>query len=182
MKVPLKYIELIKDIYDGVVTSVKTSGEITSEFPITIYLQRKSALSLHGLHWNYCILAICSGGGPTFWHGLHWNHCILVISFGGGAIFNWHGPHGFHWIPCILVICSGYWLAYCTIKTKVHHNDLDFSFNSARGTPCSTLHGFFFAKGQSLTCCFLLFSTFKTWFFLAFLSLSSQKKKKLSHH
>ena len=44
MKVPLKYIELIKDIYDKAITSVKTSREITSEFPITIDLHQKSAL------------------------------------------------------------------------------------------------------------------------------------------
>ena len=37
-EVPLKYVELIKDIYDGVVISVRTSRRITSEFPITINL------------------------------------------------------------------------------------------------------------------------------------------------
>ena len=46
-EVPLKYIELIKDIYDGSITSVRTSGGITSEFPITIDLHQESALSLH---------------------------------------------------------------------------------------------------------------------------------------
>ena len=30
-EVPLKYIELIKDIYDGSITSVRTSGGITSD-------------------------------------------------------------------------------------------------------------------------------------------------------
>ena len=44
-----------KNIYDRAVTSVRTSRGITSEFPITINLHRKSALSLHGIHWNYCI-------------------------------------------------------------------------------------------------------------------------------
>ena len=34
--VPLKYIKLIKDMYDNTVTSVRTSDGITSEFPITI--------------------------------------------------------------------------------------------------------------------------------------------------
>ena len=34
--VPLKNIKLIKDIYEKDVTRVKTSGGITSEFPITI--------------------------------------------------------------------------------------------------------------------------------------------------
>ena len=42
-----KYIELIKDIYDGSITSVRTSGGITSEFPITIDLHQELALSLH---------------------------------------------------------------------------------------------------------------------------------------
>ena len=46
-EVPLKYIELIKDIYDGSITSVRTSGGITSEFPITIDLHQELALSLH---------------------------------------------------------------------------------------------------------------------------------------
>jgi hypothetical protein len=31
-RVPLKYIKLIKDVYDGTATSVRTSGGITSEF------------------------------------------------------------------------------------------------------------------------------------------------------
>ncbi len=34
--VPLKYIKLIKDMYDDTVTGVRTSDGITSEFPITI--------------------------------------------------------------------------------------------------------------------------------------------------
>jgi hypothetical protein len=42
---PLKYIKLIKDMYDGAVISVRTSGSITSEFPITIGLHQGSALS-----------------------------------------------------------------------------------------------------------------------------------------
>ena len=43
--VPLKYIKLIKDMYDGAITSVRTSGEITSEFPITLDLHQGSTLS-----------------------------------------------------------------------------------------------------------------------------------------
>ena len=43
--VPLKYIKLIKDIYDGVATSVRTSGGITSEFPFIIGLHQGSTLS-----------------------------------------------------------------------------------------------------------------------------------------
>ena len=38
----LKYIKLIKDIYDRVVASVRTSRGIKSEFPIIIGLHRGS--------------------------------------------------------------------------------------------------------------------------------------------
>ena len=37
-RVPLKYIKLIKDVYDGVVTSVRINVGITNEFPIIISL------------------------------------------------------------------------------------------------------------------------------------------------
>jgi hypothetical protein len=37
-KVPTKYIGLIKDIYNNVVTSVRTSDRDTNDFPITIGL------------------------------------------------------------------------------------------------------------------------------------------------
>ena len=43
--VPLKYIKLIKDMYDEAITSVRTSGGITSEFPITLGLHQGSTLS-----------------------------------------------------------------------------------------------------------------------------------------
>ena len=36
--VPIKYIDIIKDMYDGVVTNVRTCGGITSDFYITIRL------------------------------------------------------------------------------------------------------------------------------------------------
>jgi len=36
--VPIKYIDIIKDIYDGVVANVRTCGGITSDFSITIGL------------------------------------------------------------------------------------------------------------------------------------------------
>ena len=45
MKVPLKHIEFIKDIYDKAITSVKTSREITSEFLITIDLHKKISIN-----------------------------------------------------------------------------------------------------------------------------------------
>jgi hypothetical protein len=44
-KVPAKYITLIKDMYDIVVTSVRTSDGDTDDFPIKIGLHQGSALS-----------------------------------------------------------------------------------------------------------------------------------------
>ena len=44
--VPIKYIDIIKDMYDGVVTNVRTCGGITSDFSITIGLHQGSVLSL----------------------------------------------------------------------------------------------------------------------------------------
>ena len=43
--VPIKYIDIIRDMYDGVVTNVRTCGGITSDFFITIGLHQGSALS-----------------------------------------------------------------------------------------------------------------------------------------
>ena len=43
-RVPIKYIDIIKDIYDGVVANVRTYGDITSDFSI-IGLHQGSALS-----------------------------------------------------------------------------------------------------------------------------------------
>ena len=44
-KVPARYITLIKDMYDNVVTSVRTSDVDTDDFPIKIGLHQGSALS-----------------------------------------------------------------------------------------------------------------------------------------
>jgi hypothetical protein len=44
-KVSTKYITLIKDIYDNIVTSVRTSDGDTNDFPINIRLHQRSALS-----------------------------------------------------------------------------------------------------------------------------------------
>jgi hypothetical protein len=44
-KVSIKYITLIKDMYDNVVTSVRTSDRDTNDFPINIGLHQGSALS-----------------------------------------------------------------------------------------------------------------------------------------
>jgi hypothetical protein len=43
-KVSSKYITLIKDMYDNVVTSVRTSDGDTNDFPINIGLHQGSAL------------------------------------------------------------------------------------------------------------------------------------------
>jgi hypothetical protein len=44
-KVSTKYITLIKDMHDNVVTSVQTSDGDTNDFPINIWLYQGSALS-----------------------------------------------------------------------------------------------------------------------------------------
>jgi hypothetical protein len=43
--ISIKYITLIKDMYDNVVTSVQTSDEDTNDFPINIVLHQGSVLS-----------------------------------------------------------------------------------------------------------------------------------------
>ena len=43
--VPIKYIDIIKDMYDEMVANVRTCGGITSDFSITIGLHQESALS-----------------------------------------------------------------------------------------------------------------------------------------
>jgi hypothetical protein len=43
--ISIKYITLIKDMYDNVVTSVRTSDEDTNDFPINIVLHQGSVLS-----------------------------------------------------------------------------------------------------------------------------------------
>jgi hypothetical protein len=44
-KFSIKYITLIKDMYDNVVTSIQTSDRDTNDFPINIGLHQGSALS-----------------------------------------------------------------------------------------------------------------------------------------
>ena len=44
-KVPTKYVTLIKDMYDDVVTSVRACDSETSDFPLKIGLHQGSALS-----------------------------------------------------------------------------------------------------------------------------------------
>ncbi|PKA65711.1 integrator complex subunit 11 [Apostasia shenzhenica] len=41
------YIQVIKDMYEGAVTCVRTQGGLTKDFPITVGLYQGSALSLY---------------------------------------------------------------------------------------------------------------------------------------
>ena len=50
-KVPSKYVTLIKDTYNNVVTSVRTNDGNTDYFPIKIGLHQGSALSPIALPW-----------------------------------------------------------------------------------------------------------------------------------
>ena len=43
--ISLRYIDLIKDMYDGAITNVRTFGGLSDSFPITIGLHQGSALS-----------------------------------------------------------------------------------------------------------------------------------------
>ena len=43
--VPIKYIVIIKDMYNGVMANVRTCGGLTSDFSITIGLRKGTALS-----------------------------------------------------------------------------------------------------------------------------------------
>ena len=43
--VPIKYIDLIRDMYDGVVANVRTCGGMTCDFSITIGFHEESAFS-----------------------------------------------------------------------------------------------------------------------------------------
>ena len=50
-KVPAKYITLIKDMYNNVVTSVRRSDVDSDDFPIKIGLHQGSALSPYLFAW-----------------------------------------------------------------------------------------------------------------------------------
>ena len=43
--VPLKYVSIIRDVYEGVVTNVRTCGGLTDEFSVTIGVYQGSTLS-----------------------------------------------------------------------------------------------------------------------------------------
>jgi hypothetical protein len=67
-KVSTKYITLIKDMYDNVVTSVRTSDRDTNDFSINIGLHQWSALSPYlfalvmekrHIRWYLLVYALC---------------------------------------------------------------------------------------------------------------------------
>jgi hypothetical protein len=76
-KVSLKYITLIKDMYDNVVTSVRTSNGDTNDFLINIGLHQWSALSpyLFALMMDKVIRDIQGG---IHWHMLFADDVVLV--------------------------------------------------------------------------------------------------------
>jgi hypothetical protein len=76
-KVSSKYITLIKDMHDNVVTSVRTSDGDTNDFPINIGLHQGSALSsyLFALVMDEVTRDI-QGGVP--WYMLFVNDAVLV--------------------------------------------------------------------------------------------------------
>ena len=43
--VPLKYVSIIRDVYEGVVINIRTCGGLTDEFPNTIGVHQGSTLS-----------------------------------------------------------------------------------------------------------------------------------------
>ena len=51
-RVPIKYIDIIKDMYDGVVANIRTCGGITSSFSITIGLHQGCLKSILIFHSN----------------------------------------------------------------------------------------------------------------------------------
>jgi len=57
--VPTKYIDIIKDMYDGVVANVRTCGDITNDFSTTIRLHQASVLSpfLFAIVMDECTIA-----------------------------------------------------------------------------------------------------------------------------
>jgi hypothetical protein len=73
-KVSTKYITLIKDMYDNVVTSVQTSDRDTNDFLINIGLHQGSALSLYlfalvmdEVTYKVVSLGVCSLQMMWFW-------------------------------------------------------------------------------------------------------------------
>jgi hypothetical protein len=70
-KVSSKYVTLIKDMYDNVVTSVRTSDSDTNDFPINIGLHQGSALS------PYLFALVMDEVTRDIQYGIPW--CMLFI-------------------------------------------------------------------------------------------------------
>jgi hypothetical protein len=68
-EVSLKYITLIKDMYDNVVTSIRISNGDTSDFPINIRLHQGSPLS------PYLFALVMDEVTRDIQGGIHW--CML---------------------------------------------------------------------------------------------------------
>jgi hypothetical protein len=71
-KVSSKYITLIKDVYDNVVTSARTSDGDTNDFPINIGLHQGSALS------PYLFALVMDEVTRDIQDGIPW--CMLFIN------------------------------------------------------------------------------------------------------
>ena len=65
-KVSTKYVGLIKDMYNNVVTSVRTSDGDTDDFPIRIGLHQESALS------PYLFALVMDGVTRDIQGDIHW--------------------------------------------------------------------------------------------------------------
>src|SRR3954470_3337145 len=87
-KVLTKYITLIKDMYDNVVTSVRTSDGDTYDFPIKIGLHQGSALSpyLFALVMDEVTWDI---QGDIPWCMLFADDVVLVDDSRAGLIESW---------------------------------------------------------------------------------------------
>jgi hypothetical protein len=72
-KVSTKYITLIKDMYDNVVTSVRTSDGDTNDFPINIELHQWSALS------PYLFALVMDEVTRDIQDGIPW--CMLFVDY-----------------------------------------------------------------------------------------------------
>ena len=70
IKVPTKYVGLIKDMYNNVVTRVRTSDGDTDDFPIRIGLYQGSAL----IHYLFA-LVMDEVKGHTSGHPLGYAFC-----------------------------------------------------------------------------------------------------------
>ena len=82
--VPIKYIDIINDMYDGVVANVRTCGGITSDFSITIGLHHGSALSpfLFAIVMDELTIAIQDG---IPWRMLFADDIVLVDEMRSGV-------------------------------------------------------------------------------------------------